>query len=117
MQEEELDYVQQFQKSFTEMTNCVGFCENCGFIIMDYHGWRDMENRLCFECAETEEEAMTSPSSSSEEEDSEIDDPSWIPPEWLQYELDNPSDDSESESDESDYDEPVSGEVDMVGSF
>jgi len=113
----EVNYEEEFKKCFAEFSGGVGFCEKCGFVVMDYHGWRDMENRLCFECAEYESEAEYTPSTSSEEDvDSDIDDPDWIPPVWLVQELEEElaNESNDDDDDESDYD---SGEVDRVGSF
>ena len=114
------EYEEQFKKCFTELSKCAGFCENCGFVILEEDGWRDIEKRLCFECCEYESEPSSTPYSSSDEYiDSDIDDPTWLPPAWLKMENvgeTSPSA-SDTDDDESDYDEPVSGEVDSVGSF
>ena len=82
-----MDYQKAFEVAMFRASGGVGFCERCGFVVMDYHGWRDMENRLCFECAEYDSEPEITPSSSGDEVDSDVDDPDWIPPVWLVKEL------------------------------
>lgn len=85
-----------------DKTQSIGFCEGCGLDIIAVEMWYDIENRLCYECAEYSEE--TSSETESEEDryyydeydssDSEIEDPTWQPPKRYRVDWsDSPSED------------------------
>ena len=91
-----------------DKTNSLGFCEGCGLDIITIEMWYDIENRLCYECAEYSEESASETDSEvyyDDSTDSEIDDPTYHPPKRYRVDWSNTSSD--------DDDDVVSGE----GSF
>jgi hypothetical protein len=60
------------------MPEIVGYCEHCGLEMITVEMYKDIENRLCYECADySESSAMDT---DEDESDSEIDDPTYEPP-------------------------------------
>lgn len=79
-----VDYKKLFKEALFYSSGGVGFCEGCNLVILRFDSWYDLENRLCFECADYSESLAES--STESEYDSEESDPTWFPPESFEIE-------------------------------